>query len=38
MSILTTGLYVGVTAFEFYRDFWHQKTIESLGYGVALFA
>ena len=29
---------LGLTPFEFRKDFWHQKTIESLGYRAALFA
>jgi len=28
---------LGVTPFEYRKDFWHQK-LESLDYGVALFA
>jgi len=28
---------VGVTPFEFCQELWHQKTIESLGYHLALF-
>jgi len=31
------GAPVGVMWLEFRRDFWHQKTIEPLGYRAALF-
>jgi len=32
------GAPIGGDPFEFHRDFWHKKTIESMGHRMALFA